>query len=310
MAREYKLNPDMQVLLDAQKAAYVGSSIQEERISWNNYARQIGRPVPSHISTEDREVETPDFAVPVRIYRKSGGGSSACLIYMHGGGWAKGDIDSSESLAWGLADVTDAMVVSVGYRLAPEHVFPAAFNDCYAVLEWVSANAADLGIDAGRIILVGDSAGGNLGASMSLTARDSKGPAIAAQVIIYPGMAEYSESDSYESCATGYGLTTDRYRFYSRQYLGGSFELDDVRARPMIAKDFSRLPPAYVLTAEFDPIRDDGRAYAARLVEAGNDCEYREAGGLIHGFFRARFTSKAAAAELDRIGEFLKPFLG
>src|SRR5690606_11764095 len=137
MAREYKLNPDMQVLLDAQKAAYVGSSIQEERISWNNYARQIGRPVPPHISTEDREVATPDFAVPVRIYRKANGGSRACLIYMHGGGWAKGDIDSSESLAWGLAEVTGAMVVSVGYRLAPEHVFPAAFNDCYAVLEWV-----------------------------------------------------------------------------------------------------------------------------------------------------------------------------
>ncbi|MFA5488780.1 MAG: alpha/beta hydrolase [Candidimonas sp.] len=306
--RDDKLHPDMRALLDAQSVTY-GSSIQDERKSWNEYARKIGRPVPPHITTEDREIATADFAVPVRIYRKPGSGNTGCVIYMHGGGWTKGDVDSSDSMAWGLCDVSNAVVISVGYRLAPEHVFPAAFNDSYGVLEWAHANAKELGIDTNKIVLAGDSAGGNLTAALSIASRDDGGPKVAAQVVIYPGIGEYIESDSYRANATGYGLTTDRYRFYCKQYLGGSFDIDDVRARPMLAKDFSSLPPAYVVTAEFDPIRDDGRMYAMRLVEAGNDCIYRECRGLIHGFFRARFISQVAADELDRIGEFMRPFV-
>lgn len=298
----------MRALLDAQSATY-GSSIQDERKSWNDYARKMSQPVPAYITTEDREVATADFSVPIRIYRKSTGGNTGCLIYMHGGGWTKGDIDSSEALAWGLCDASGAMVISVGYRLAPEHVFPAAFNDCQGVLQWAYTHAEDLGIDPGKIVLAGDSAGGNLTAALSVATRDADGPKVAAQVVIYPAIGEYIDTDSYHANATGYGLTTDRYRFYCKQYLGGSFDIDDVRARPMLAKDFSDLPPAYVVTAEFDPIRDDGRVYAKRLVETGNDCTYRECRGLIHGFFRARFQSQAAASELDRIGDFLRPFV-
>ncbi len=306
--REGSLHPDMHALLNAQSSTY-GSSIQDERRSWNVYAREVGKPVPSHIATEDKEIATADAKVPVRIYRKNAGRNAGCIIYMHGGGWTKGDIDSSESLAWGLCEVTHSTVISVGYRLAPEDVFPAAFNDCHGSLMWAHENASALGIDPKKIVLVGDSAGGNLAAALSIHTRDHEGPKVAAQVVIYPAIGEFIDTDSYHTNAIGYGLTTDRYRFYCKQYLGGSFDIDDVRARPMLAKDFSNLAPAYVVTAEFDPIRDDGRVYSKRLVEEGNDCVYRECKGFIHGFFRARFKSQAAAAELDRIADFLRPFV-
>lgn len=309
MQRKFWLHPEMQNLLDAQAEAYVGSTIEEERVSWRAYAAKVGRPCPPEIKTTDVSAPAAGHPVPVRLYNPGAKPDAPCIVYLHGGGWAKGDIESSESLAWGLAERSGAVVASVDYRLAPENPYPAAFEDTLAVLEWLVEDGRSHGIDPSRIAFAGDSAGGALTAAICLHVRDTKGPDIKAQLIIYPGMAEIYDSASYTECENGYGLTTAKYRFYAKQYLGGVDRSGDQRARPLSASDFSGLPPCLVVTAQADPIRDDGRRYAASLIMAGNECAYREVRGMIHGFFRARFISKEVDAELDVAARFLASHL-
>jgi acetyl esterase len=228
---------------------------------------------------------------------------------MHGGGFSKGDLDSSDSNAWGFAAQTSASVVSVDYRLAPEHPYPAAFNDCYGVLTWLAAEGHALAIDGSRLAVVGDSAGGNLAAALCLAARDQEGPRISAQALIYAGVGLDQDTGSYVEHADGPGLTTAATKNYRAMYLPGDQETHDPYARPVMAGDFAGLPPALVHSAEIDPIRDDGRAYAANLALAGTSVAYREAKGMIHGFMRARFTGAAAALEYQVICEFLRDHL-
>jgi acetyl esterase len=229
---------------------------------------------------------------------------------MHGGGFMLGDLASSDSIAWGLADQTGAVVVSVDYRLTPEHPYPAAFDDCYGVLSHLAAHADDFGVDAARVAVAGDSAGGNLSAALCLAARDRGGPRIAAQALIYPGTGLDQSAASYIEHADSPGLTTEGTRKYRDLYLPGNRDTDDPYARPVMARDLSNLPPAWVHSAEIDPIRDDGRVYASKLALAGVDVTYREARGMIHGFMRARFLGAAARAEFDAICDFLKHHLG
>jgi acetyl esterase len=228
---------------------------------------------------------------------------------MHGGGFMKGDLDSSDSIAWGFTHETGAVTISVDYRLTPEHPYPAAFNDCYGVLAYVAGHAREFGVNPTRIALAGDSAGGHLAASLCLAARDRHGPRIAAQAVIYTVIGTEMNTLSYVDNAEGYGLTTAACHAYMQMLLPDPAMATDPLARPAIATDFAGLPPTYVLSAELDPVRDDGRAYAAKLALAGVEVTYREARGMIHGFMRARFTGTAARAEYERICAFLAQHL-
>jgi len=302
-----ELHPDMQVLLDARDAAgEKGETPEDQRRFWFAYTRAISRPAPRNMTIKDEIVATDDHPAPVRIYRPAAAPDVApAIIYMHGGGFMLGDLDSSDSIAWGLADGANAVVISVDYRLTPEFPYPAAFNDCWGVLNWAVENADVLGLDAWRIGLAGDSAGGNLAAALALKARDLGGPHIACAAIIYPGTGLDQDQPSYREHADGPGLTTAGTKKYRDLYLPDDRDTDDPYARPVMAKDLSGLPPFWVHSAEIDPIRDDGRIFASKLAQAGVNVTYREARGMIHGFMRARFTGKAAAREFDRICGFL-----
>jgi len=302
------LHPDMQVLLDARDAAGPkGETPAEQRQFWFAYTRPISRPAPPEIAVCDEIVATDDHPAPVRIYRpQSVPAMAPAVIYMHGGGFMLGDLDSSDSIAWGFAEGANAVVISVDYRLTPEFPYPAAFNDCWGVLNWAVENADRLGIDAWRIGLAGDSAGGNLAAALALKARDVAGPHIACAAIIYPGTGLDQDQPSYKEHADGPGLTTAGTKKYRDYYLPNDRDTDDPYARPVMAKDFSGLPPFWVHSAEIDPIRDDGRVFASKLAMAGTDVTYREAKGMIHGFMRARFAGEAAAHEFALICGFLK----
>lgn len=303
-------HPDMNVLIEAQKKAYGGTTIAEQRAAWSAYTRSIAPPRPPGLIVRDTVIPTRGCDVPVRIYRPAGvTGALPCVIYMHGGGFMKGDLDSSDPIAWGFTHETGAVTVSVDYRLTPEHPYPAAFDDCYGVLTHLHANARQFEINPARIALAGDSAGGHLAASLCLAARDRGGPRIAAQAIIYTVIGTEMNAGSYLENAEGYGLTTAACHAYLHMLLPEPAHASDPYARPAVATDFSALPPAFVISAELDPVRDDGRLYAAKLALAGVDVTYREARGMIHGFMRARFTGAAAKAEYDRICAFLRAHL-
>ncbi len=178
------------------------------------------------------------------------------------------------------------LVVAVDYRLAPEHKFPAALDDCYAVTDWLAANAPDLGGDGARLGVGGDSAGGNLAAAVCLAARERGGPAIAFQLLIYPATDHTADTDSLERNAIGYLLTRDAIEWCKYQYLRGAEDARDPLASPLLADDLAGLPPALVQTAEFDPLLDEGTAYAERLAGAGVACEHLTYAGMVHGFVR------------------------
>jgi acetyl esterase len=297
----------MAVLTEAQKVAYGGTTIEEQRKAWSAYTRKLAVPRPPGLAIRDTAIPVRGQEVPVRIYRPAEAtGALPCIVYMHGGGFMKGDLDSSDPIAWGLTAETGAVTVSVDYRLTPEHPYPAAFDDCYGVLSYLAGNARYFEINPARIALAGDSAGGHLAASLCLAARDRRGPRIAAQAIIYTVIGTDMTSASYEENAEGYGLTTAACHTYMDRLLPDPVHRSDPYARPAVATDFSGLPPAYVVSAELDPVRDDGRLYAAKLALAGVDVTYHEARAMIHGFMRARFTGAAAKAEYDRICGFLR----
>ncbi|MFE7358113.1 alpha/beta hydrolase, partial [Streptomyces sp. NPDC057543] len=202
----------------------------------------------------------------------------------HGGGWVLGGLDTHDGLCRELAARTGAVVVSVDYRLAPEHRFPSAAEDAYAVTAWVSANAARLGCDAGRLAVAGDSSGGNLAAAVTLMARDRGGPGIAAQLLAYPVLDHRMATPSYRTYGTGFFHTSAHMRWYWEQYLDGGGDGAHPYASPGLAFDLTGLPPAVVVLPECDPLRDDALAYARRLETAGSTPQVRVWPGTFHGF--------------------------
>ena len=255
---------------------------------------------------ENRTVPGPRGEIPVRIYTPEGRAPFPVLVYFHGGGWVIGSLETHDGLCRHLANAAGAVVVSVDYRLAPEHPFPASGEDAYAATRWVAANAAVIGGDAKRIAVGGDSAGGNLAAVVSLMARDRGGPPLVFQLLVYPVTDTPSaKTASYRENAEGYFLTAKMMHWFWNHYCGKNPDLSDPYLCPLRAKDLKRLPPALVVTAEFDPLRDEGEAYAARLREAGNQADLKRYPGMIHGFFgmgplltKAREATKEAASML------------
>jgi acetyl esterase len=225
--------------------------------------------------------------VPVRLYRPAGVSATTplpALVYFHGGGWVIGDLETHDVLCRQYTAAAGISVVSVDYRLAPEHKFPAALDDAWSATRWVAAHAADLGIDAGRLAVGGDSAGGNLAAVVALRARDAGAPALALQLLLYPVTDVAAEAPSYTDFADGFMLTRESMRWFIAHYLDDRREATDWRVSPLRAASLAGVAPALVVTAGFDPLRDEGDAYARRLREAGVRVDHLCYGGMIHGF--------------------------
>ena len=257
---------------------------------------------------EDRRIPGPGGELKVRIYRPDGQGPFPIMVYFHGGGWVVGSVDTHDGVCRGLTHGVSCVVVSVDYRLAPEHKFPAAVEDAYAATCWAAEHAAELGGDAARLVVAGESAGGNLAAVVALMARDRGGPPIAYQVLLYPGTCHGFESPSLAE-NDGIVLGVEDIRWYSRQYLPNEAVAADPYASPLRAPDLSGLPPALVVTAEYDPIRDEGEAYADRLRQAGVPVVSKRYPGLIHTFFLVAGMVDAAREAVEETCETLRTAL-
>jgi len=232
------------------------------------------------------ELDGPGGPLPVRVYTPSAEPPHPTLVYFHGGGWLRGSIEGYDGLCRLLCAESGCAVVSVGYRLAPEHPFPAGFEDCYAATTWAVDNAADLTFDPDRIAVGGDSGGGNLAAAVALAARDRDGPDLAHQLLIYPAVVAPSlrRFDAHDENAEGYLLEMDSVEYYYDRYVRSPAHLGNAYLSPLVARTLENLPPATVLTAGFDPLRDEGAAYADRLAAAGVDVEHHHYPAQIHAF--------------------------
>jgi acetyl esterase len=294
-----KLLKETAMALDPQCRAVIDLVIKAGRPAYNTLspkdARQLFRetrpastPAPPEIGAVNNLLaDGPHGPIPIRVYRPVGAAADAALpalVYFHGGGWVIGDLETHDVLCRQITAEAEIEVVSVDYRMAPELKFPGAVDDAMAATRWVAANAGRLGIDPKRIAVGGDSAGGNLAAVVALLARDAGGPAIAYQVLLYPVTDVSTETGSYRECGEGYLLTLDSMRWFFDHYLKSPDEARDWRVSPLRAASHAGLPPALIVTAGFDPLRDEGEAYARKLREAGVRVDYACYGGMIHGF--------------------------
>ncbi len=250
---------------------------------------------------EDRAIA----GVPVRVYGAASGSSpQPILVWYHGGGWVIGDLDTTDGVARKLSNRADAVVVSVDYRLAPEAPSPAATDDCWAVLEWVAANGAELGGDPSRIAVGGDSAGGNLSALMAIKARDAGIP-LRLQLLVYPAVDLTMSFPSIDENGEGYLLTKDSMVWFTNHYLAGA-DPKDPALSPYFVDDVSGVTAAYIITAEFDPLRDEGEAYGERLKDAGVAVDVKRYDGMIHGFYGLGIVTPVADQAIDASGAALR----
>jgi acetyl esterase len=286
------LDPESQRLIDLMAAA--------NRPAWNTLSPQAARelylslrpagqgPMPDGITVANRKIAGKDGnSVPVRLYRPdrlSPDAKLPALLYAHGGGWVFGNLDSHDVLCAQLAIEAGIAVMAVDYRLAPEARFPAAFDDVVAGLQWLAANGASVGVDPNKLAIGGDSAGGNLAAAVSIWARDNKGPKLRMQLLAYPVTDIVARAESYRLFADGYGLNAATMEWFMDHYAPDKKSRDDWRVSPLKAKSLAGLPPALVVTAGYDPLRDEGRAYAWRLQQEGTVADLVEFGGMLHGF--------------------------
>jgi len=251
--------------------------------------RKALQPDPEPVAEEaNLEAAGPAGPIPLRLYRGNGverGKLQPALVYFHGGGWVIGDLESHDQACRALANAARCIVVAVDYRLAPEHKFPAAVEDAVAATRWIADHAQNLGIDASRLAVGGDSAGGNLAAVVALDARDRGGPPIVFQLLIYPGTDMRMDRPSHVRHADQLPLRRPTMRWFLAHYLRDAGDEADWRASPLRARDFRNLPPALVVTAGFDPLCDEGEAYAEALSGAGVTVTHKRFGGQIHGFF-------------------------
>ena len=274
-------------------------------------ARLVANPEPPELaSIKPLGIPGPAGNIPARVYvpkvlRKSGSGAPG-LVFFHGGGWVIGDLDTHDVVCRKLAVEGELIVVSVDYRLAPEHKFPAAVDDAIAATAWIAKNAATLGIDPANICVGGDSAGGNLAAVVAIDARDNKGPALKGQVLIYPATDFRGNHPSHSEPETSILLTHSVIKWFADHYIRNAADKEDWRASPARVSDLSRLPPAYVMTAGADPLRDEGDEYAKRLKDAGVPVAYKHYPGQFHGFFTMGTLLNHANVAVSDISKWLK----
>jgi acetyl esterase len=287
------VDPEAQIVIDAvAKAEAAGRprfeqmTPAEARALYRDTRRALTPEPPDVAHVEDLTAPGPDGDIPVRYYRPKGSDADTALpvlVYFHGGGWVIGDLDTHDVVCRQLANDGGFAVISVDYRMGPEHKFPAAVEDSFAVTQWAAQGAGGLKIDGSRLAVAGDSAGGNLAAVISLMARD-QGVPIAFQALLYPATKAERDSESQRLFAEGYLLTDGSQRWFQDHYFNGREDFTDWRTSPLLAADHTGLAPAYVMTAGYDPLRDEGKAYAECLEAAGVPTVYRCFEGQIHGF--------------------------
>ena len=289
MALDPQVTAVLELVAKANRPAYNTLSPKDARQLFID-TRPASTPTPPQIgSVKDVTAQGPHGAIPLRVYRPAGvadGTRVPAYLFFHGGGWVIGDVNTHDVLCRQLTAASGASVISVDYRLAPEHKFPAAADDSWAATTWVVAHAAELGLDASRLAVGGDSAGGNLAAVVALLARDAGGPAI--------------------DFADGYLLTRDSMRWFIAHYLPSGDQARDWRASPLRAPSLAGLPPALIITAGFDPLRDEGEMFAGRLRDAGNMVDYVCYGGMIHGFIGMGKLLDTAQRAITHIGDSLR----
>ena len=279
------LHPQTQVLLDelAKAGDFDLTTLPPEAVREVYRQMSAARSEVTVGAIADRTIPGPNGPIPIRVYTP-GSASGAAIVYYHGGGWVIGGIDTHDPTCRALANAAGTTVVSVDYRLAPEHKYPAAADDCYAALRWVAEYGRELGVDPSRLAVAGDSAGGNLAAVTALLARERRGPGLRFQLLIYPVTDHRFDTASYRDNAEGFMLTTKQMQWFWDHYLERADQGDETSASPLRAKDLAGLPPALVITAEYDPLRDEGEAYGRRLAHAGVATTIRRYDGGIHGF--------------------------
>lgn len=305
------LDPESQRLIDLMLAA--------NRPAWNTLSPGDARtqylalrpgaqgPRPSGVKVTDLTIPGPAGDLKARLYRPEAIGADSALpalVFAHGGGWVFGNLDSHDVLCAQLALEAGIAVFAIDYRLAPEARFPGAFDDVVAGLQWAAANGASVGIDTNRLAIGGDSAGGNLAAAVALWARDNGGPKLKLQLLVYPVTDAVARADSYRRYEDGYGLNAVTMEWFFDHYTPDKGTRGDWRVSPLRASSLAGLPPALVVTAGYDPLRDEGRAYAFRLQQEGTLTDLVEFGGMLHGFLSSpmllhgarRGTSLCAAA--------------
>jgi acetyl esterase len=277
----------LELIAAARRPAFNALSAADARVSYKQSRKALHPDPPDVASVDDRSVPGPHGPVPLRIYRPLGSHAAdllPVLVYFHGGGFMIGDLDTHDVVCRSLANAAWCAIVAVDYRLAPEHQFPRAVDDCFAATKWVADNSASLNLDPARLAVGGDSAGANLAAVVAILARDAGAPAIAFQLLLYPTTDMHHDMASAQELADGYLLTLPVMHYFRANYLRSEADRDDWRASPLLAKDLSRLPPALIVTAGFDPLKDEGKAYAERLNAAGVPATYICYEGTIHGF--------------------------
>jgi acetyl esterase len=313
------LHPQARALLDFIEARGIPPThtlSPAEARAFYRERRSVTQPMPPDVAqVHDLQASGPHGAIPLRLYRPIGARAAEALpvlVYFHGGGWVIGDLDTHDTLCRELANGAGCAVVAVDYRMGPEHRFPAAVDDCIAATRWVHAQAGALQLDATRLAVGGDSAGGNLAAVVAIAARDGGADAaeplpIAWQLLIYPATDQHRGAPSHAANGQGYLLTSDTMDYFTGHYIADPAQYRDWRASPLLHPDLSLLPPALVLTAGYDPLRDEGAAYAERLTDAGNRASYVCFERQIHGFItmgkvidEANTAVALCAAELKR----------
>jgi acetyl esterase len=310
------LQPQVKELLDqiAEARANGGKAIEEMTVAENRegllafYNTVTGEP-QNVGKVEDIKIPVNGSEIDLRIYTPSGTGPFPVFVYYHGGGWVLGDLDVIDPILRAVTNSAGCLVVSVDYRLAPEFKFPVGPEDCYAATKWTAENIAKYNGDPNRIAVGGDSAGGNLAAVIPLMAKDRGGPDIALQVLLYPVTDFSFNTKSYQINGEGHYLETPAMHWFKDQYLNSDDEIKDPYASPLLAEDLSGLPPALVITCEYDVLRDEGEAYAARLKEAGVPVEQTRYDGQIHGFFWMPVLMDDANKALQQISDALKKHL-
>ena len=309
------LDPDaaraLQLIKATGRPAYEDLTIQEARQAYDKVRIAVSPPPPEVASVRDLSAEGPGGPIKLRHYVPVGSPTARlpALVYCHGGGWVMGDLDSHDGVCRHLANRSGCAVVSIDYRLAPEHKFPAAVDDAIAATTWVAGHAADLGIDADRIAVGGDSAGATLAAATCIAAREAGGPRLRHQVLLYPVTDLDMCTPSHERLAEGFLLTRSTLTWFYANYLRGPEDKADWRASPLKAASFRGLPPALILTASHDPLCDEGEAYARRLIEAGVRVTSWRVPGQLHGFLPMGKLMRAAGPTLDEIARHLKAAL-
>ncbi len=305
------LNPELNAFLDVWDGKWAllppGADAAERRAHFEVIARDMRLPTPEDVDCRDEHwIDSEAGKVRTRVFRHNSGGSQPCLIYMHGGAWMQGSPETHWDITSRIASFSRQTVVSIDYAKAPEHPFPAAITQSAAVVEWVFANASTLGIDQPKISIGGDSAGANLAAALCIMFRDAPEKLIA-QLLVYPACDFDRSRPSYTENADGPLIKTQGMEFVNRMYCPNESELEtNPLVAPLAAKDHSNLPPAFIATAEHDPLRDSGVAYAHALQKAEVETVLDPGIGLIHGYLRAMDYCSDSMRKLEKMSAWLK----